>query len=65
MYLYTFYSSFTAYVMFKKRSRGAISDLKHELLAKCYRFGKACTASFSNGFKNEFLHEESLKINVF
>ena len=37
--------------MFKKPSRSALSDIKHEAIAECSRSDKARTASFLNGLK--------------
>ena len=57
------------YVMFKKMSRNALSDIKHEAIAECFSSNKARTARFLNSLKNKSfnmpIHKESLKINVF
>ena len=50
-------------------SRSALSDIKYEAIAECFRPDKARIARFLNGLKNKPLNtlisEESLKINVF
>ena len=57
------------YQMFKKTTRSALSDLKHEAIAECFKSDKARTASFLNGLKNKSLNtlirKEISKINVF